>query len=116
MAEADSVERAGYVVPGRIQQAQQSARDRRQEFAQALKDKMEEERRKKRRKNKQDELVLQTPDDAGDDTVAAVAEDPGQEQPEEEATDTPEPSDTIDDTADGDAQEDTAPAHIDVRA
>ena len=59
MPESDSVERTTYLPPDLVQPLSQSERDKRRQFAKALKEKMEEEQGKKRKNRSKDEVVIE---------------------------------------------------------
>jgi len=107
----DAVEKAQYLPTGPVKPTQQSDRDRKQKFAEALKEKLEDEQGRKRKESPEDELVLATEPqdefegdtDSGEEQQAESESPPASEEEQagetesrEEAPDDPDESGHID--------------------
>ncbi len=108
----DAVEKAQYLPTGPIKPTQQSDRDKKQKFKDALKEELEDDQGKKRKQTPEDELVLA--EEPKDEFQAETEEDP-QSEPDV-------PPDDDDERAGEDNSEDkaetgsSATKHIDVKA
>ena len=111
----DAVEKAQYLPTGPVKPTQQSDRDKRQKFKDALKEELEDEQGRKRRRTPEDKLDLE---------VVPEDEFTGQQESEKEEQTEPEvASDEKDEKPAGETDQENEgsagqeePGHIDVKA
>lgn len=111
----DAVEKAQYLPTGPVKPTQQSDRDKRQKFKDALKEELEDEQGRKRRRTPEDKLDLEV---VPEDEFTGQRESEREEQAEQEAAsdDKDEESTGETDQENGGSTGQAGPGHIDVKA